>query len=50
MNPASRSDSCGQKPETGCKEGPHMTGVDASQFGREAGMAGRREFCDGTMW
>jgi hypothetical protein len=39
MKPTSRSDSCGQKPETRCKEGPRMTRIDPSQFGRETGMA-----------
>jgi hypothetical protein len=37
MNPTGRSDSCGNKPETGGKEGPRMTRTDPSQFGREMG-------------
>jgi hypothetical protein len=39
MIPTSRSESCEQKPETECKEGPRMTRIDPSQFGRKKGMA-----------
>jgi hypothetical protein len=37
MNPSRRSDGRGQKPETEGKEGPRMSRIGPSQFGRETG-------------